>query len=159
VLSQEHRAVYEAVFPELKGKCAYLVTMEIEDSGDLVDFIIALVDEDGKLAAAPIMTECLISYMPVAPTQLVEYRFSKEDSWRLGKVSLSCVEAYRKSKFERWYKMITTTGCTATLRSLLGVGLVSTLYDKYLLPSPEEEKKKYIVKCRFLITFFMDLRP
>merc|ERR1712159_132687 len=41
--------------------------------------------------------------------------------------------------------MITTTTCKATLRSMLGVGLVSTLYDKFLLPSPEDQKDKYVV--------------
>ena len=68
--------MYEAVFPELKGKTAYLVTME-EEGGEPADFIVTLVQDGGELVAAPVMTECLISYLPCAPTQLVEYRFSK----------------------------------------------------------------------------------
>mmetsp|Transcript_28526 Transcript_28526/g.39718 ORF Transcript_28526/g.39718 Transcript_28526/m.39718 type:complete len:325 (-) Transcript_28526:131-1105(-) len=112
---------------------------------------------DGYSARAHI-TDCKISYEEVSATQLVEYQFEETDEWFLGVTTRDSLESFRKTKFDAWKTQLLTTTCRATLRSLLGLGPITRLYDRFALPTPEAQaahfetrdengKKVYIPHC------------
>eukprot|EP00483_Globobulimina_turgida_P010234 UN10253 len=82
----------------------------------------------------------------VSISQCVEYTFYENGPWFIGEITLPSLEYYRQSKFAVWKKQITEPVCEAAFKGLLCIGLITTIFDRIVFASPEEEKKEYIVK-------------
>jgi len=164
ILDPERRERYAGSFPALlEGTVVGCVCTkddeddgeDAKDSGTLVEHMVVVKrsekksagnGEGGEYVATPFFTECKISYEPISPTQLVEYRFEEADTWHLGVSTRESLETFRRTKFGVWKDLLMKTQCSATLRSLLGLGPITRLYDRLALPTPETYKKYYETK-------------
>uniref|UniRef100_A0A7S2TSV8 Uncharacterized protein n=1 Tax=Lotharella oceanica TaxID=641309 RepID=A0A7S2TSV8_9EUKA len=168
ILDSERGDRYAGAFPSLRGGTLVGCVCtkeedEDDDDGDakaaetLVEHVVVVkgsekkgpgsTGENGKpFVATPFFTECKISYEPVSPAQLVEYRFDEADTWHLGVSTRASLEMFRRTKFSVWKDLLMKTQCSATLRSLLGLGPITRLFDRFALPTPETDKKFYETK-------------
>eukprot|EP00484_Ammonia_sp_Unknown_P019196 CAMPEP_0197034318 /NCGR_PEP_ID=MMETSP1384-20130603/12470_1 /TAXON_ID=29189 /ORGANISM="Ammonia sp." /LENGTH=258 /DNA_ID=CAMNT_0042464233 /DNA_START=56 /DNA_END=832 /DNA_ORIENTATION=+ len=87
-----------------------------------------------------------ITMEDLSPSKLIEYTFYENGPWFLAPMSLLSLEGYRKTKFSAWKQMIEHPTCEAAFKRLLGIGLITNMYDHVAFPSPEEEKKDWIVQ-------------
>jgi len=95
--------------------------------------------EDGLLE---VKMECAIMMEPLPPFQIIQYQF--EDSvWRLSKIGAMACENYRKGKFKHWEEMIKKPVCEASLRRMVEIGLITTLFDHLAFPNPPETEGDY----------------
>jgi len=110
---------------EDEGKCEKVITI----SGDEVE---------------EVELEDKITMEDMNPSELVEYTFS--DQWMLAPMSLPSMVGYRGMKFKHWKGMIEQPVCEAAFKRLLNIGLITNMFDNVAFPSPEEEKKDWIVQ-------------
>jgi hypothetical protein len=104
------------------------------------------VPSGGAGAASPLLLDCKVSYEPLPPSSLVEYRFADGDGkWRLSMVCLEYLLAFRSGKFADWEKRVLAPTCAAEFRRMVGIGPVFQVYDHHMFPSPEDEKGDYEV--------------
>jgi len=166
ILDPARREIYARRFPEMtSGTVVSLICKQEENDDDeeeeeggedsktkLVEHLAIVSRNEGEdisstsedaYEAKPFLTECKISYEEVSPTQLVEYKFKESPRWYLGMSTRLYLEAFRKSKFKSWKELILTTTCQKTLKSLLGLGPITRLYDRFALPTPPELKGKF----------------
>mmetsp|Transcript_17884 Transcript_17884/g.32009 ORF Transcript_17884/g.32009 Transcript_17884/m.32009 type:complete len:315 (-) Transcript_17884:168-1112(-) len=155
-LEEDRRAIYARRFSELDSgtilacKCEKEPEDEEEkpENGDvqIVEhlLIISKASDDNSgvdgYVARPFLTECKISYEEVSPTQLVEFCFSESPEWHLGVSTRPFLESFRRTKFGVWKNLLLTTTCKKTLRSLLALGPITHIFDRFALPTPEEHK-------------------
>ena len=76
-------------------------------------------------SATPITRECAITLDDLAPSQLVEYKFSAEGPWMVGNVSFAALEEYRKVKFGYWKNLMVNPACEAPFKRMLKIGCVA----------------------------------
>merc|ERR1719461_690502 len=76
---------------------------------------------------------------------MVEYRFSADDTWKVGGIGKDSLESYRSLKFKTWLEMVKTPTCEAQFRRLLQTGLVCTMFDPNAFPTPDKDKGDYEV--------------
>ena len=112
---------------------------KIEDT-EKIEKIIAISGDDVNL----IELEDKITMEDLCPSELIEYTFS--DHWMLAPMSLESLEVFRKTKFANWKHMIENTDCEATFKRMLNVGLITNMFGYISFPSPENEKKEWIVQ-------------
>mmetsp|Transcript_9553 Transcript_9553/g.14334 ORF Transcript_9553/g.14334 Transcript_9553/m.14334 type:complete len:312 (+) Transcript_9553:104-1039(+) len=158
-LSKDRKAIYSRKFPEMKSsiviacKCKEVADEEeselLTESSKIVEHLVLInrsSEGKSKAKAKPLLTECKISYEEVSPTQLVEYRFEETPTWYLSESTRPYLESFRASKFKTWKTMLMETRCRATLRSLLALGPITRLYDRFALPTPEDQKHLFETK-------------
>eukprot|EP00483_Globobulimina_turgida_P001465 UN01467 len=87
-----------------------------------------------------------ITMEDLSPSSLIEYTFYNNGPWFLAPMSLLSLEGYRKTKFKNWKNMIENPTCEAAFKRLLNIGLITSMFDHVAFPSPEEEKKDWMVK-------------
>jgi hypothetical protein len=96
----------------------------VKSDGTMIEH---LIQESGE-NLLPIYCECGISYEPLSPSGdcffplssdpfslirlgMVEYQYDPEGPWRLAKISLEPLEAYKASKFTLWRGMLEKPSC------------------------------------------------
>jgi hypothetical protein len=92
---------------------------------------------------------------------MVEYQYDPDGPWRLAKISLEPLEAYKATKFTLWRGMLDKPTCSSSSHSpsppphhsaslfftgeaafarLLQSGAINRIYDKLGFPIPEDEQ-------------------
>ena len=112
---------------------------KIEDK-EKFEKIIAITGDDVDV----VEMEDKITMEDLCPSELIEYTFA--DQWMLAPMSLASLEGYRKMKFANWKHMIENPVCEAAFKRLLNIGLITNMFDHVAFPSPEDEKKDWIVQ-------------
>jgi len=115
---------------------------EFEDKGG---HLVLISGEAPNLKATEIVFTCAISMEVVPAPSAVQYQY-EDDEWRLSKIGASSCAMYRSSKFKVWEEMIKSPVCEASLRRMVQVGLITTLFDHLAFPNPEELEEKYQAK-------------
>eukprot|EP01084_Bolivina_argentea_P265225 449474_1 len=82
----------------------------------------------------------------VSISRCIEYTFYENGPWFIGEITLLSLEYYRESKFAIWKKQIIEPVCEAAFKRLLCIGLITTIFDRIVFASPDNEKKDYIVQ-------------
>merc|ERR1719491_265550 len=113
----------------------------VMDEGENFEHVLCL--RDGKYTEVVVTTSIAMDVLP--PTSLVEYCF-EDDVWRLSELSCEDLDGYRSSKFNIWVEEVRKETCKKGLVGRLRNGLVTTVFDHTMFPSPEEMKNKYQVQ-------------
>merc|ERR1712224_502933 len=79
-------------------------------------------------------------------TLTVEYCYARDNCWRLSQVSEPSLASFKQGKYELWKKQITEPDCMASLKRLLQIGHVTTVFDKALFPLPKAWEAEFKVK-------------
>jgi len=142
-LELERVAIYADQFPGCVG-ADRVVAVLAEGDGAKKEFT-ALV----KGSAASVMKgTCAITLDDLLPSEGIEYTFSEApDKWAVAQISRQALDIMIKSKFGLWKDMLSKGECEAQLRRMLQAGVVSSLYDDVVFPTPEEYRHHFKVKC------------
>ena len=140
-VSEERRAVYARLLPELKSGELKGVVCDLD--GEKVQHIV----HAGASGPTVVVVEegCKIMLEDLSPSQMVEYRFAESPDWYLGFMSEGGMEGYRALKFKTWKDMIDQPSCEAAFKRMLQSGLVTKLYDTVALPTPESDLSAWMV--------------
>jgi len=150
-MEEEHAVIaFKPLDEERSAVFRRSLTEEIQDTDVLFS---AFSDEDEwehvvrfdgqKLTA--VMMECKIMFDPLPPTEMVEYQF-EDKLWRISHIGYDACNHYRNSKFALWEDMIKKPVCEASLRRMIEIGLITTLFDHLAFPNPPEMEDKYKTK-------------
>eukprot|EP01083_Nonionella_stella_P003676 10580_1 len=126
----------------LSVECALADADAKEEEKELSEKIIVIDDTDIDV----VELEDKITMEDLSPSALIEYTFYEEGPWMLAPMSLVSLEGYRKSKFTNWKNMIENPHCEAAFKRLINIGLITDMFDHVAFPSPEHEKKDWMVK-------------
>ena len=140
-LEESRRKIYVETIPELEEKEGKVYVCTLKDDPDGVEHVI-LVDKDGKVR--DVMGECMITWDDVSPSEMVEYRFD-DGKWRLAKVSIDALTAFKQNKFKIWLKTLKDPSCEAAFKRMLRTGLLTRVFDPMAFPTPEKMKDRYVV--------------
>ncbi|KAF4746512.1 hypothetical protein FOZ63_017974, partial [Perkinsus olseni] len=128
--------------PENKGKAGVALTCQNAD-GDTVEYVCV---DDGTGVLTPIMGTCQVMYSEEPCTRFLEYNFKDDQTWRQSQVTLDPVLQFRDKKFAIWKEQLEQPVCEAAFRRLLQLGLVTTVFDKHMFPTPEPLVDHYRVE-------------
>ena len=142
LLEESRRAIYVETIPELEKKKGSVYVCTLIDDPDGVEHVIFVDEDDGSVR--DVMGECMITWEDVSPSEMVEYRF-EDGKWRLAKVSLDALEAFKQNKFKIWLKTLKNPSCEAAFKRMLRTGLLTRVFDPMAFPTPEKMKNKYVV--------------
>lgn len=140
-LEGPRRAVYEEsgclsnCSPDIKVISAKYTSSD----GAVVEHVVKW---DGS-TATPVLCECGISYEEVPPTAMVEYQYDEGGPWRLARISLEPMMAYKAHKFKLWREMLDKPSCEAAFARMLKAGPLNRLYDKLGFPMPADEEEAW----------------
>jgi len=93
-------------------------------------------------AMIEVKMECAIMMEPLPPFKIIQYQF-EDGVWRVSKIGAAACENYRKGKFKHWEEMIKKPVCEASLRRMVEIGLITTLFDHLAFPNPPEMQDQY----------------
>ncbi|EER20459.1 hypothetical protein Pmar_PMAR010201 [Perkinsus marinus ATCC 50983] len=88
----------------------------------------------------------IVEYSDEPCTRFLEYNFKDDNTWRQSQVSLDPVLQFRDKKFAIWKEQLEHPVCEAAFRRLLQLGLVTTVFDKHMFPTPEHLMDHYRVE-------------
>jgi len=142
-LELERVRIYTAQFPACVG-ADQVVAVIGERNGEKKEFTAAVKGSSALL----VKSTCVITLADLLPSEAIEYSFSEDpDTWVIAQISREALESYRKSKFELWKELLMKGECEAQLRRMLQAGVVTSVYDDIVFPTPEEYRHHFRVKC------------
>jgi len=138
MLAEERNQIYRnGCADQIEGGDVLFSVMDEEEN---FEHIIRF--RDGKFAEIVVTTS--IAMDVVTPTSLVEYCF-EDEVWRLSELSCEDLDGYRSTKFKYWVEEVRKETCRKGLVGRLRNGLVTTVFDHSMFPTPDDMKEKYQV--------------
>ena len=147
-LEEERVKMYGVLCPSVSSGEHVLavecVKKEEEEKEETIKVEKIIVIDGGEVDMVELEDKITMEDLP--PSSLIEYTFYDNGPWFLAPMSLLSLEGYRKTKFANWKNMIENPTCEAAFKRLLNIGLITNMFDHVAFPSPENEKKDWIVQ-------------
>lgn len=144
VLDPARKAIYAPVFPVIDGSEAVVSVAGKCDDAD-VELVAAVLREGTTFKLEVLTSTCQILYDDLSPSQLVEYRFAEDPTWRLSSIGDEALRDFKAHKFKAWKDLLLNPTCEAQFRRMLQLGMVNKVFDKMIFVTPDELKANYTV--------------